>query len=169
MQKNTHKIAEGIRIASKRFQNIDTQSTFFDSFKRAYGSYYFTWLKEKSNDIVTVVEKQDGEVIGFLKLKVEDETENYSDLTPVFPPLRRIKISSLKALPNNYKIGSQLMSISLEFAEQEGADEIYATILQKCEYYDRMVGFLKKWGFEIVATKFSHDVMEDVLVRPMKI
>ena len=41
-------------------------------------------------------------ILGFLYLKTEDESENYSDITPVFKPMRRLKVGTFKVEAVSY-------------------------------------------------------------------
>ena len=43
------------------------------------------------------------QIDGYLYIKVEDETEDYSEIKPAFEQKKRLK--SLKVISNGYKIG----------------------------------------------------------------
>lgn len=146
-----------------RFADIDTSAPFFDSFRAAYSPYYDQWIKNKSDDFVYAV-FDGGDITAFLKLKVEDDNEDYSDIEPALSPARRIKISSLKVLDGHPGLSSQFIEIALTLASKYYATEIYATIAQKCQDKLRLISFLHKHNFKWHGVKESHGIQEDVYV-----
>ncbi len=154
-------------VKKKKFGEVNTDSSFFDSFKETYAPYYSHWLEKKKNDDVYVVEDADA-IIAFLKLKEEDYSEDYSDMKPSLYPANRLKISSFKVKHNKVGIGPQLMSIVFSEAINSNVSEIYGTVAVATPYNKEMDEFLKKWGFTIVAEKNSQGVKENVYLRSTK-
>lgn len=153
-------------IVQKKFGEVDTSSSFFDSFRIVYSPYYSLWLLDRAEDPVYVSYK-DGRIIGFLKLKTEDAGEDYSDITPAFSPGRRLKICSLKVESSNHGLSRQLMEIVFDSAVREMVSEIYATVAENCIEKDKLIHFLQKYGFRKYGTKFSHGIREDVFSMPV--
>ena len=63
-----------------------------------------------------------------LKLKIEDVDEDYSDIIPLFPKAKRLKICSLKVDYTGEKLGERFMRIIFDHALENKVDEIYVTI-----------------------------------------
>lgn len=148
-------------IQKQRLKDIDTDLSFFDSFKSTYSPYYVLWLQKKMQDSV-YVSYNDDNIIGFMKLKIENEEEDYSDITPIFLPCKRLKICSLKIESSIYGLSRQFMEIVLDNAIQKAVSEIYATIAENCIGKEKLIHFLQKYGFKKHGTKFSHGIQEDV-------
>jgi len=158
---------EILHIEVKRFGDVDIDQPFFDSFRKGYAPYYEEWIEKKKDDNVIIVEDSDG-IIGFLKMKFENEEEDYSDITPLLTPARRLKVSSLKVSKSNLNIGSWFMSSVLMQAKDFKVTEVYATLLSECEYKEKLVKYLTGWGFQFHGKKHSHGLEEDVYVKKMK-
>jgi hypothetical protein len=62
--------------------------------------------------------------VGFLYLKIEGAEENYSDITPVLPPRKRLKIGTLKVGLNGYRIGERFLKIVFDNALVNRVEEI---------------------------------------------
>lgn len=154
-------------IVRKRFGDIDTDSSFFDSFKEVYAPYYFQWLDKKKNDDVYIVEEAN-KIIGFLKLKEESAGEDYTDIHPALSPAKRLKISSLKVSKGQSGLGRRFMEIVFSEAINKDVEEIYGTVAIGTPYYEEIDGFLKKWGFSIVAQKRQGSLTENVYLRPVE-
>lgn len=146
--------------------NLDLYSSFFDVFRHSYGSYFLEWWSKKKKDPVYVV-KDEYVILGFLKLKIEEKNEDYSDIVPYMSPQKRLKISSLKvdASFSNRGLGTRFMQIIFSEAVQHNVDEIYGTVVKEGETIGGLVKYLKKWGFCGLAHKKSHGIEEDVYIN----
>lgn len=153
-----------LSIRKMLFGNVDIRDTFFDGFKEDYKRFE-KWFNGKSNEPVYVCNSKDGDVIAFLYLKKEDETENYSDITPAFPKKKRLKIGTFKVTLNGFKLGERLMKIIFDNALQFKVEEIYVTVFNKREEQLRLIGLLEDWGFERWGVKSGPDGEELVYVR----
>lgn len=149
-----------------RMGDLDISSDFFTSFIESYSPYYRDWFEKKRDDNALTV-KENGLLRGFLKLKIEDVDEDYSDISPIFLPARRLKISSLKVEPNDADISRLFMEIALAEARINNVDEIYATMISDSDYKIRLAGYLEKWGFRKVGRKFSFGIVEDIFTLPV--
>lgn len=145
-----------------RMGDLDISSPFFASFVDAYLPYYYDWFEKKHNDKVLIVSEDDN-IRGLLKLKLENPDEDYSDISPIFQPLKRLKICSLKVEPNDADISSIFMRTTIATAITRHVDEIYATITSRSVYKPKLLNYLHKWGFRRVGQKFSYGILEDVV------
>lgn len=156
--------ANNYDIQIKRFGSVRLSSPFFDSFRKYYGPYYNEWLNRKILDSVYVVEEGD-DPIAFMKLKQENEEEDYSDISPMFIPNKRLKICSFKVAWGYYGLSLRMMDIAISQAIFSNVSEIYGTIPTECDYKQDLVNFLNRYGFKKVGIKESHGLVEDVYLR----
>ena len=160
--------ANNYDIRIKRFGDVSVASPFFDSFRKYYGPYYEEWLLKKFLDPVYVVEDA-GKPIAIMKLKLEKEDEDYSDINPVLKPNRRLKISSFKVGWGHYGLSLRLMDIAISQAMFNNISEIYGTIPINADYKPELVNFLHRYGFRRYGTKISHGITEDVYVKQVTV
>jgi hypothetical protein len=106
---------------------------------------------------------QDSDLSAFLFLKIEDKSENYSDIDPTFQPKKRLKIGTFKVTSNGYKIGERFLKIIFDNALQYKVDEIYVTIYERSSEQIRLISLLEEWGFEKYGVKKSTG--ETVLIK----
>ena len=59
----------------------------------------------------------------FLYLKIE--TEAVTDVEPVLPAKRRMKVGTFKTMSRGTRRGEQMMRLILERAKEERVDEVY--------------------------------------------
>lgn len=132
-----------MNIARKQFGEVDISQPFFHDFRKLYPEFN-EWAARKCDDPVYVVDGPRG-LLGFLKLKIEDTTEDYSDFSIPVIPKRRLKICSLKStMPG---LGNELMKVVAYKMIAEDVDEVYATIKHKCG--SRVHRFLIRHGFSL--------------------
>lgn len=143
--------------------NINIKDPFFDSFKEDYKEFE-SWFNKKS-DSESYVCISDGSVKAFLYIKVENKEENYSDITPSFPPKKRLKIGTFKVVSTGYKLGERFLKIIFDNAISNQVDEIYVTIFDKREEQQRLVLLLEDWGFKYWGKKKTSNGIENVYVR----
>lgn len=155
-------------ILIKKFGDVRVSDPFFDSFRQYYEPYYSEWVKRKTMDPVYVVEEHNVP-IAFMKLKIENENEDYTDITPVFRPAKRLKICSFKVAWGNYELSKKMIEIAISVAILNNVTEIYGTIPSKCHYKWGLVNFLKKYKFKKSGIKESHGIVEEVYFRPVTI
>lgn len=102
----------------------------------------------------------------FLYIKVEGETENYSEIKPAFEKKKRLKIGTLKVIRNGYKIGERFLKIVFDNATQYRVDEIYVTVFYKRPEQGELIEMMKDWGFVEHGIKTTKNGDEIVLTRP---
>lgn len=152
-------------VQEKCFGNIDLNDPFFDSFRQDYDGFN-GWFARKSGETAYVCYEH-AKVCAFLYLKVEDVTENYTDINPLFSPKRRLKIGTLKVTLNGYKIGERFVKIIIDNALRFKVSEIYVTIFENTVEQLRLVRLLQEYGFYKHGTKTSKSGIESVYVKLM--
>jgi len=116
-----------LSIQQEYFGNIDCNDSFFDSFRNDYFEFN-DWFNRKSDEIAYICRSDQNEIIAFLYVKPERENENYSDITPIMPPKKRLKIGTLKVISNGFKIGERFLKIIFDNALRFTVNEIYVTL-----------------------------------------
>ena len=84
-----------LSVYKRKIGSLNFNCNFFDSLRDSYSGFN-QWLNKKSEDEAYVCFLQD-ELKAFLYLKKEDETENYSDITPIFHLRKDLKLELLKS------------------------------------------------------------------------
>jgi hypothetical protein len=104
-----------------------------------------------------------------LFLKVEDEKENYSEITPAFAPKKRLKIGTFKVVSNGLRIGERFLKIVFDNARQHKVNEIYVTIFDGRPELLSLIQLLEKFGLEDFGVKTSKSGTEKVLTRDFSV
>lgn len=113
-----------LAVKLKRFDEVDINSTFFDTLREDYeGKKFDDWFKKKGNEKAYVFEDNDGKLKGFLYLKIEDENENYSDIEPILSPKRRLKVGTFKIERTGFRLGERFLKIIFDNAVKWNVDE----------------------------------------------
>ncbi len=155
-----------LSVAKKHFGEINLNDSFFDSFKEDYIGFD-KWFNKKSDEIAYVTHNK-GNLLSFLYLKVEDKSENYSDIIPSFKPKKRLKIGTLKVVSNGVRLGERFLKVIFDNALQYKVDEIYVTIFDKRDEQKRLIGLLEDWGFVKYGVKETTTGNELVYIRDFK-
>ena len=145
------------------FAEVKIKDSFFDSFREDYAEFD-NWFNKKADDPCYVC-YNDSVLTAFLFVKVEDETENYSEINPPFAKKKRLKIGTLKVTGNGYKIGERFLKTIFDNAIQYKVEEIYVTIFDKRPEQQRLIDMLEEWGFVYYGTKTTQNGIERVYVR----
>lgn len=152
-----------LSVKKEYFGNIDLKDSFFDSLREDY--YDFNeWFNRKSDEIAYVC-KSDGNVLAFLYLKVENEKESYTDISPIFKPGKRLKVGTFKVKLNGLKLGERFLKIIFDNALQQSVNELYVTIFPKRLEQKRLIDLLKDFGFIFHGIRNSKYGTEEVYVR----
>ncbi len=155
-----------LSVTKKYFGEINLQDNFFDSFREDYIGFD-KWFKKKSDEIAYVT--YSGErLLSFLYLKVENKDENYSDISPLFQPKKRLKIGTFKVVSNGVRLGERFLKIVFDNALSNQVDEIYVTIFDKRDEQKRLISLLEEWGFINYGIKTNQTENEIVYVRNFK-
>jgi predicted nucleic acid-binding protein len=146
------------------FGEVDLKDTFFDGFRMDYEEFD-KWFNKKSDELCYVC-YQANILSAFLYIKVEDENENYSDITPKFPKKKRLKIGTFKVSSNGLKIGERFLKIIFDNAIVNKVSEIYVTIFDKSSDQLRLISLLEEFGFEYFGEKSTVNGIEKVFTKP---
>lgn len=149
------------------FSTINLSDPFFDSLKVSYPEFS-EWFKKKANQgaMAYVFYFDDGRVADFLYMKIE--TEAITDIEPVLPAKRRLKVGTFKLLSRGTRRGERFMKKIKDTAIAENVDEIYVTIFPTPEL-EYLIKMFERYGFIHIANKpHSEGPAEWVLVRKTK-
>lgn len=147
------------------FSDVDVKDAFFDSFRMDYSDFNI-WFKTKSNEPAYYCKNEEGKILGFLYLKTETESENYSHFSSKFLPKKRLKIGTFKVLSCGFRLGERFMKIVFDNAIERNVEEIYVTIFDSREELKALIKLFLRWGFCIYCTNMETN--ELVLVKKMK-
>lgn len=150
-----------LNVRKLHFGEINLSDEFFNSFREDYPGFN-NWFVRKSDDVAYVtVNTENGRILSFLYLKIEDHSENYVDITPVFLKKKRLKVGTFKVINNGLRLGERFLKIIFDNALLNRVNEIYVTIFNHREEQRRLIELLQHWGFKHWGQKGS----ELVLVR----
>jgi len=155
-----------LSVTKKHFGEINLKDAFFDSFREDYPGFN-DWFNKKSDEIAYITSNEVG-ILSFRFLKVEDNDENYSNILPIFPPAKRLKIGTFKVVSNGLRLGERFLKIVFDNALQNKVSEIYVTIFDKREDQIRLIRLLEEWGFTKYGKKKSAAGEELVFVKSLK-
>lgn len=153
-----------LSVRKEYFGNINIDDPFFDSFKEDYKGYQ-EWFNKKADEVAYICHSETNDILAFLYIKRENQTENYSDITPTLPPKVRLKIGTLKVNSNGYKLGERFLKIIFDNALRNKVDEIYVTLFQKREEHERLIGLIEDWGFKYHGIKNTPSGSEKVFIK----
>jgi hypothetical protein len=136
-----------LSVYKKHFGNIDLSDTFFDNFRIDYPGFD-DWFNRKAENTAYICTAETGQMLAFLYLKIEGTDENYSDITPVLSPKKRLKIGTFKVDLNGYKLGERFLKVIFDNALINKVDEIYVTIFPKRTGQIMLIRMLEDWGFK---------------------
>ena len=86
-------------------------------------------------------------------MKTENSDENYSDISPLFPPKKRLKIGTFKVDATGFRLGERFIKIILDNAIEQRVDEVYVTLFENRPELETLVALLSRWGFEHYGVK----------------
>lgn len=155
-----------LSVKKEYFGKINLQDSFFDVFEEDYQGFD-NWFNRKADEPAYICKY--GEELGaFLYLKVEDEKENYSDIVPVLPPKKRLKVGTFKVSMLGLNISERFFKIIFDNALKQKVDEIYVTIFDKRTGQKLLIGQFEQFGFKLWGIKKTSTGDELVLVRDFK-
>lgn len=146
------------------FGAVDIKDVFFDSFRVAYPGFD-KWFMSKCDEEAYICKDNYGKILGFLYLKTEDVSENYSDIFPVFSPKRRLKVGTFKVESTGFRLGERFIKIIFDNAIQRKVEEIYITMFTDREELSALYDLVVRWGFSKHGVKSANGKEETVLVK----
>lgn len=154
-----------LSIKKVEIGSLNIYDNFFNSLKEDYPGFD-KWFKGKATDNAYIFEKEN-QLKAFLYLKIENETEDYSDIEPVFSRKKRLKVGTFKVESTGLRIGERFLKIIFDNALKNDVDEIYVTMFKdKRSEVLRLKELMSEWGFIEYGTKKSTG--EIVLVKSMR-
>ena len=153
-----------LSVKQEYFGNIDINDPFFDTFKTAYPDFE-AWFAGKCDERAYICRSDKNDILGFLYLKTEDETEDYSDISPVFSKKRRLKVGTFKVEATGFRLGERFIKIIFDNAIERNLDEIYVTLFMDKPELRALYDLLTRWGFCEHGVKKSNGKEETVLVK----
>ena len=157
-----------LSVKKTRFGEVNISDRFFDTFRAAYAGFD-NWFAKKCDEEAYICKNDKDEILGFLYLKTEEDTENYSDISPVFVPKRRLKIGTFKVESTGFRLGERFIKIIFDNAIERGLEEIYVTLFLDRPELIALYDLLVKWGFYEHGAKASNGNVEIVLVKKLGI
>ena len=157
------------------FSGINLADGFFDSLKAAYPEFE-EWFAKKAaaGEQAYMFHNRTGAVKDFLYLKIE--TDELTDVEPVLPAKRRLKVGTFKLESRGTRRGERFMKKIMDRAMAENVDEVYVTIFPTDELM-YLIRLFERFGFRHTADKPHHEVgglkdevrTEWVLVKDMRV
>lgn len=142
-----------LNVQKLKFGKIDLNDTFFNSLKEDYAGFDKWFIKKYDEEAYITINSNNGMLLSFLYLKVEDENENYSNINPQFSSKRRLKIGTFKVISNGFRLGERFMKIIFDNALKNHVQQIYVTVYDKRPEQRRLIDLLEQWGFVLWGTK----------------
>ena len=136
-----------LNVQKLKFGRINLEDDFFASLKEDYKGFDNWFLKKYDEEAYITVNSNNGLLLSFLYLKTEDKDESYFDITPTFPPKKRLKIGTFKVINNGFRLGERFMKVIFDNALKNKVDEIYVTIFDKRDEQRRLIDLFEQWGF----------------------
>ena len=155
-----------LSVKKVNFGNVNISNSFFDTFRKDYDKFD-RWFASKCDEEAYICYNDQNAILGFLYLKPEDENENYSDITPVFSPKKRLKVGTFKVEATGFRLGERFIKIIFDNAIKQKLDEIYVTLFINRPELKALYDLLIKWGFCRYGTKTKDGKTEEVLVKKL--
>ena len=100
-----------LNVQKLKFGKIDLNDTFFDTLKEDYLGFDKWFIRKYDEEAYITINSNNGMLLSFLYLKVEDENENYSNINPQFSAKRRLKVGTFKVISNGFRLGERFVKI----------------------------------------------------------
>ena len=167
--KNKNKLKQRpMDLQVQRFSDIDLKDSFFDSLRNSYPEFDEWYNKKAASGATAYCYYVDNELKDFLYLKIEEE--KLSDLSPVLPVKKRLKVGTFKVdnEERHTTRGERFMKKIMDKAIAENVDEVYVTMFPTAEL-QKLITMFEKFGFSHIADKNHKDGRSEyVLVKNMR-
>lgn len=157
---------KALNVKKELMGNIDIMDPFFDTFRPAYKDFE-RWFAKKSDEEAYICRSDKNEIVGFLYLKTEDSSEDYSNIMPPFIPKRRLKVGTFKVEASGFRLGERFIKIIFDNAIARNLDEIYVTLFKNRDELKLLYDLLVRWGFYDYGVKVTDGQEETVLVKKL--
>ena len=152
----------------KYFAEINLKDSFFDSLRVSYPEFDEWYNRKAAAGATAYCYYINGELKDFLYLKIEEE--ELSDIEPILPAKKRLKVGTFKVDNDNRHTtrGERFMKKIMDMAIAEDVDEIYVTMFPT-EELQGLIRMFEKFGFSHIADK-PHEGgnTEYVLIKDMR-
>ncbi|CAC9952330.1 Acetyltransferase, GNAT family [uncultured Gammaproteobacteria bacterium] len=152
-----------LSVKKEYFGNLNIEDSFFDSFREDYNDFN-DWFNKKSEE-QSFVSFEEENIVAFLYIKIEEGSEDYSDIDPVFDKKKRLKIGTFKVISIGYKLGERFLRMLFVEALKNNVDEVYVTIFNNTEEQKSLIFLLEDWGFKKYGLK---NTGEEVYTKDFK-
>lgn len=142
-----------LNVQKLKFGRINLNDDFFSTLKEDYVGFDKWFIKKYDEEAYITINSNNGLLLSFLYLKVEDKDENYTDIIPFFEPKKRLKVGTFKVISNGFRLGERFMKIIFDNALKNKVEEIYVTIFDKRDEQRRLIDLLEQWGFSLWGKK----------------
>lgn len=157
---------KALSVRKTFFGEVDVSDPFFDTFRSSYAGFD-SWFSKKCDQEAYICKKDSNQIQGFLYLKVEGSDESYANISPIFPPKRRLKVGTFKVESTGFRLGERFIKIIFDNAIEQKVDEIYVTLFTNRPELEALYDLLIRWGFYEYGTKTTADGTEKVLVKAL--
>jgi L-amino acid N-acyltransferase YncA len=151
-----------MNLSYEQFANIDLADGFFDSLKEDY-QQFGAWFDRKAAEYAYVSRGENNRLEGFLYLKPEDGA--VTDVTPVLPETRRLKVGTFKINAHGTRFGERFMKKIFDHALAADVSQVYVTVFPR---HTGLMDLFARYGFRQTAVKTTADGEEAVLLRDFK-
>ncbi|MDR0606584.1 MAG: hypothetical protein LBG80_20125 [Bacteroidales bacterium] len=80
-----------LNVQKLKFGKINLDDAFFESLKEDYTNFGKWFIRKYDDDAYITVNSNNGLLLSFLYLKVEEKDENYTDIVPAFAPPKTVE------------------------------------------------------------------------------
>ena len=147
-----------LSVKKVKFGDLKLEDPFFDSLKEDYKGFEQWFIRKYDEDAYITFNSENGSLLSFLYLKIEDYTEDYSDISPRFTPKKRLKIGTFKVISNGFRLGERFLKIIFDNALNNKVDEIYLTVFKNRPEQLMLISLVEKWGFSYWGTKGTESI-----------
>lgn len=158
---------KALSVKQEYFGEVDIKEEFFDTLKEDYPGFE-KWFARKCDERAYVCRSDKMDILGFLYLKTEDETEDYSSIEPVFSKNKRLKVGTFKVETTGFRLGERFIKIIFDNAIERDVDEIYVTMYLDRPELKTLYELLLRWGFYLHGIKKNKFKEEKVLVKRLR-
>jgi len=149
-------------MSHKSFGEINLNDEFFDSLRSDYSGFDI-WFREKKDQDAYVQYGVNGNIEGFLFMKLE--AEKVDDVQPKIVANRILKVGTFKIDAHGTRLGERFIKIIMDHAINKNVDVCYVTIFSK---HKGLIDLIQRFGFERYGVKGGGDNLELVYLKDMR-
>lgn len=157
---------KALSVKQTHFGELDINDHFFDTFKKDYPGFE-DWFARKCDEEAYICNDDKNNILGFLYLKTEEETEAYPYMQPAFLPKRRLKVGTFKVESTGFRLGERFIKIIFDNALKRKVDEIYVTLFEDRQELGALQELFERWGFKRYGVNHSTGKEEAVFVKTL--